>query len=431
MADVNDVHNIQGKIENEWERLRDADIDEITRQAVTEFIEYRRNIVGVKPTTIHIDIGNLNRTIERYETPLLEMSLNDVRDFKTILLTPKNEGGYGLDPSNTGIYGYSRVLKKFFEFLHENPKYGDFAFFEEINVPDVDKGSVDQEQTLTEEEVEDLKDGARNQRDRAFIEFMADGMARISLACQLRVGDVHGLDSERPYFTPNPSGLNQKGVEDQVHRLPIIRSQAELRSFLNKHHPQPDNPDAPLWPILRGYDESNPEECALSSDRAADILQECKRRADLDKPVNPHNFRHTAVTRMLKNPNISERDVQHRAAWADRRMLEYYDHVTDEERNDQIRENMGYLDPEQTQNEDADREPIECNNCFETLKPSERFCPRCGEPTTDKARTAVQQQEDRLFESVRDANGEIAEDIVRLRELIQDSPKLRAAILEE
>jgi len=425
MVDVNDTNNTHGKLEREWENLYSADIDQRDRQAIEEFVRFeRKGNQNRKPNTLISDLGVLRRSSNRAEVPLVEMKMTDVRTLLGVLTRPESQGGYGLDANGSGVFGYKRALRIFFEWLDGEPEYGDFGFYHDIELPSQRAERVSGEETLEQEDVEALKAAARNPRDRALIEFLADTAARISLASQLRVGDIYDLDSDRPYYKPNPHGENHKNAPNK--QYPILYSRAELRSYVTTHHI--DRRDkAPLWHVLIGYDFENPEEGAMSGDRIRDMLRDCAQRAGVAKPVNPHNFRHTAITRLSKTGH-TRKEIQHVAGWADDRMLDRYDHTTDQERNDQLRARAGFIDETDAGTEPA--RPTACGNCREKLAPAARFCPNCGAAATESAREALDDQEDRLFESATMAHGELADAVSEFRRLTAKYPALRAVLMD-
>jgi len=109
-------------------------------------------------------------------------------------------------------------------------------------------------------------------------------------------------------------------------------------------------------------------------------------------------------------------------------MLKKYDHTTDQQRNDQIRLRLGFIDEEEAEVEPS--QPKSCGNCLEQISPAARFCPRCGSPTTEKAQAAVDEQDDRVFESAAMADGELAEAVLELRDLFEEHPALRGATID-
>lgn len=387
MVDVNDASGMDRQLERQWELLDEADIPEVDREAITAFVDHRREIEDVARSTRRTDLSNLRCASERAAVPLLEMDLADVRRLFDTLTTPKDAGGYGLDPDGSGMFDYKRALRVFFNWLGEDPEYGAFPFGERIELPSRDvKGAASEDEMLTPDEVEAMKEAATYARDRAIIDLLADVCPRVTLLLGLRVGDVD-LKGDEPSFTPNPEvDDGHKGVDDDP--IPILYSRAELRTWVRHNHPDPRD-HAPLWPVLRGYDEENPQESALGDDRLRDMLKKTAARAGVDKPAKPHHFRRTALTRMSNSDRLTPQEIQHIAGWADQRMLEVYDYTTAEERNSQIQQSLGFSD-----GREDDRPTVEvvtCPNCRSQVSSATNFCPQCGDAVDEDVRAELEE----------------------------------------
>lgn len=385
MADVNDTGNLTGKHERRLQQVKDADIDDTDREAILAFHEFRRS-EGNATTTLTTDLSTLRCASERATVPLTTMSNGDVDDLLTLLATPKEDGGYGLDPEGGGMFNYTRSLRVFFRWLDGRDEYGEFSFWNDIETPNQTVERQAEDERLTPDDVERLKEaagrGRNTQRDRALVAFLADG-PRITLATQLRVGDVNPYGKD-PYWTPNDdANVGHKGIDNR--KRTFLWSKAEVRTWLSHGHPDPENDNAPLWPIQQ-YDPANPNEGALSPDGVRAMLERAADRAGIEKPVNPHNFRHAAMTRLSNDEGLTPQQIQHLAGWADDRMLEVYDETTDRERNDTIREAVGM--PTSTEDEATTRDPTPCPNCRAEVQPGQRFCPNCGESPEASVRLA-------------------------------------------
>lgn len=426
MADITDTNNTLGRLENERERLRTAEIDDRDRDAIQDFIEHREEIEDVSPNTLLSDMGTLRRSSERAATALVDMDIGDVRAFLGRLTDPEDAGGFGLDPDGGGIFGYKRSLRVFFNWLDEEPDYGDFDFGDRIELPrqDYDAESISREDLLSEAEIEELKGAANNPRDSALVDFLADVGARISLATSLRVGDISGLDTSTPTFRPNDEAINQKGVEQKDY--PILYSRAELREWINRHHPDP-HPDAPLWPVLKSYDPDNRSEMAASGDAVRGQLTRMCESAGIDREITPHHFRHVFMTR-IANSDLSNREIQHMSMLTDQelRMLEVYDHSSDEEHNERIFETFGF--DVEASDDGPEIGLIECPNCRETVKSTAHYCPRCSTPVQEEARAAVEEVEEDTTDRM------VAEDSERKRAAMREMLRMSGvdeAVTEE
>lgn len=414
MANVNDAGDITGKHARRLEQVKTADINEQDHKAILEFHESRRTN-GIKRNTLTTDLSALRNASERADVPLTVMTKDDLDGLLTLLTAPKEDGGYGLHPNKGGMYNYTRALRVFFRWLDERDVYDSFPFWDGIETPDQSVERQSEDERLTPSDVETLKEaagrGRNTQRDRALIAFLADGQ-RITLTAQLRVGDIHA-HGEDPYWTPNEEA--EEGHKDiDSRKRTFLWSLAEVRSWLSHGHPDPKNPDAPLWPVQH-YDPDNPQVGALSPDAVRGMLERAADRAGIDKPVNPHNFRHAAMTRLSNDEGLTPQQIQHIAGWADTRMLEVYDETTDRERNDSIRGALGM--PTSTEDEQTTPEPTPCNNCREMIT-NERFCPNCGAAQEISTRLAKQNAKT----DVRDGLAEDAAD--------QNRVEARAALLD-
>ena len=418
-TNVNDTSKIGERLARRREQVVEAHIPETDREAILKFFKHRR-ADGMSRNTLVTDLSTLRCASERAETPLTEMSKLDVDDFLVELVTPRSEGGYGLERDGGGIFNYKRTFRVFFRWLHSRGEYGEFDFWDSIDLPKQEPKSIPKENRLEPDDIAVLKKAAgqgRNpDRDRALIAFLAEGH-RITAAAQLRVKDVD-VYSDDPVFRLNDSSEDGYKSMEKVER-PLLWCTAVLRVWLSEgHHPEPNNPEAPLWTVNQ-YDPENPQESALGNDGISSMLERVADRASVDKPVNPHNFRHAAHTRLRNEPEISERDQEHLGGWIDdrRRMLDRYDETTIEEKNRNLRTGLG-LSISTDDDEATTPRPHPCYYCNIELAGDETFCPSCGMPQNASTRLARRQAK----QDVQDGIGDEADDARRTA--------ARAALLE-
>lgn len=425
MVDVNEPTRLDRKLQRRWEQLAEADIDDRDREAIRRFVEHRRDVEDRARSTLTNDLSQLRCASERAETALVDMAFTDARRLLSTLVTPEAEGGYGLDPDGTGFFGYKRALRIFFRWLHTHDEFGAYPFHDDIELPDLEmSGATGRDEMLSGAEIEALKDAARSARDRALIALLADIGGRIGMLLSLRVKDIH-LDGERPYLEPNDAvsdGLKNLSSS----QIPILHSRADLRTYYHKHHPAPDRPDAPFWAVQKGWDPDEIASNALGYDRARDILAECAHRAGVDKPVNPHNFRRTAATRMSNSDRLTPQEIMQITGWADDRPLDAYDQTTEAERNAAIHNTLGFADA--TTVEDAADLALEhrpCGNCNEQVPTDARFCANCGEPLTEEARASAADASDSVTDDAITTNDPERRELKAvIREAIVEDPSL-------
>ena len=109
-------------------------------------------------------------------------------------------------------------------------------------------------------------------------------------------------------------------------------------------------------------------------------------------------------------------------------MLQAYDHTTDQQRNEKIRVETGYV--EEADDDTGPSKPKTCGNCRETLKPTAQFCPRCGAPADRTTEDAIDEQDNRIIESAAQADTELASAVLEFWQLLDESPRLRRELLD-
>lgn len=434
MADVNDTHGARKEYNRAIKRVKEAaegEEQKITRKDKDAILAFKdaRKADNKSINTIISDLSTLRNAAERAPTPLLAMSKSEKDDFIGQLGDPKAQGGYGLKEG--GIYNYKRAFKVFFRYLDNLENYAEFEWWEEINpqAPSFD-GAPPKDERLYPEEVTELKrntgGGQHPLRDRALIGFLAEGH-RISASAELRVGDVdpYGLE---PEWVPNKEALNLKDLEIELR--PLLWCAPDIRRWLNEGHPDPENDDAPLW-TGRNYDPNNPQDCALGNDGVRSMLERTKERAEIDKPVNPHNFRHAAVTRLRHGEDLEDSQIISLLGWADERMLERYDDRDVQERNRDIRSSLGFETPDDDETMELPT-PEPCWNCNRELAGDEKFCPGCGEAQSIKARMAQSNAREDVEEGLEEDAGDPAKTVARSKVLqALNDPEVVAAITEQ
>lgn len=212
-------------------------------------------------------------------------------------------------------------------------------------------------------------------------------------------------------------------VKEDDGAKPLSWSRGYLANWLDVH-PRPDNPEAALIHKLRQWDEN--KDGALREGYATERIKDIAERAGFDRErVESSLFRSTAITEWIRE-GMSEQLIKHRAGWSkDSRMFEVYSRVQDEEMNDAVFDHYGIGESESSTQPDLE----ECPQCRTPLRGGGQFYPGCGAPLTVSASDAIDAQEDRFFESIADAEGDLKEDVRELRQLLNQRPSLQKALI--
>ncbi|MBX0346610.1 site-specific integrase [Haloarcula pellucida] len=369
---TDDFSGFRRRYRNALDRLEDSDdLHSEDRDAIHQWLRDRDGDLAVSSLAQYA--GRLRVLGERSDIPLVDLSLDDVREL-FFELRNDPDAGRGGPPSESTVYNYQAALAAFAN--HREDKWvEDF----DPDKPAQQQKTVNEDDMLTQDEVAALVDACKRPRNQAIVEFLADTGVRLTLAGSLRVKDVD-LDGERATYTPNRNAIGLKGAE--IKPYPIIDSKASLRVYLRHSHPRPDEPEAALFHSFEGFGDVTEDDGALSPERFRSVLRSVADDAGIDKPVNPHNFRHTAVTRMWRE-GWGKQEIQHRVQWSlDTNMWQRYVHVTAEQMNEEIFAEAGVVEDDDS----LSKERTTCGNCRETIPAHADYCSWCGEPNSREAR---------------------------------------------
>lgn len=370
MPSTDDVHNFARRLENEHDRVRRADIPERDRDALMQFLVDKDGQIAVSSLEEYCRRIRMTATIS--PMPLVEYELDD---YERLVYQLRHEE----DLTDKTVRNRENTLCIFFKDILDK------EWVDDVERISVEPKKVDPSDMLEPEDIKELISACRHQRDVALIEFLADTGARLGLVLSLRIKDLD-LEGDRATYRPNSDAVGLKDAE--IKPYPIVDSAATIRGYLRETHPQSENPDAALFHKFRQYDPGEAEDDgAISPTHTRNTLRRIAERSPVDKPVNPHNFRHSAITRMFRE-GYSRGQIQHRVQWTiDTDMWDRYVHLTAEELNEDIFATAGVADADGSK---ADPERRSCGQCREALAPHHEYCSRCGSAVTPAARDEVE-----------------------------------------
>jgi integrase len=417
MRRLNDYQRFGEELQCELDQL------EVHRAPDQPYIEQfvHRNDGTVTDGTLALYLRNLRKTAERIDHPLIEF---DAAGLDAHSYWLRREAG----PSNDG-FTQSTVRNVQFAvrlFLKTIDVEGT-AWAEDYEILPPEDTSVSSEELLTSDDIGALVDGANNLRDMALIEFLADTGARLSLAGSLRVGDLD-LEGDRATYRPNDDATGLKGAP--ITDYPLIDSPGTLRTYLHSTHPRPDRDDVAFFHRLPGHGyEPGEDDGTIAPNTIRQQLRVAAENAGVDKPVNPHNFRHSAVTRMARE-GYSRSQIEHRVHWTiDTDMWATYEHIAAEEHNDDIFAHAGI---ESDDSDPLSPEREQCGNCFEHVAPHHEFCPRCGAAVSARAQRHIDDAESEALALATDEDDPDRRRVaIELAQALDIDSELAAAVVEQ
>lgn len=261
-----------------------------------------------------------------------------------------------------------------------------------------------------DEDVLPMINETRNPRDAALIAVAFDAGARSGELESLTVGNVSDAKHGLRIFVDGKTG--QRDVL-------LIPSVPYLQRWLSDH-PDPNDPEAPLWSKL-----SEPEELTYRRFRA--IFDDVARRAGVTKPVTPTNFRKSNASYLaekgMNQAYIEDRQGRKRGSDA---TAHYVARFGGEAEDEYAR--MQGVDVEEEEPEPIG--PVECHRCGRDTPRHEPACVWCNQALDHAGVQALEDQErevrDALFRFAQE-RPELIDDLRRARdltELLENNPDL-------
>ena len=163
----------------------------------------------------------------------------------------------------------------------------------------------DEEDLFTPEDVEALRSYVTEPRNRAILEMFLNTGQRISAIQGLRIGDV---DTEEGWFSLNTDRDGLKGAAERSDRRPLFGAAPYLAEWIDVH-PLADDPEAYLFIGDLDHHYTKPDQ-PLCQGTIRRMIQHRADLAGVDKPVNPHNFRHYWTTIAKQDYGLNDEEIK-------------------------------------------------------------------------------------------------------------------------
>lgn len=293
----------------------------------------------------------------------------------------------------------------------------------EINIGSPEPSHITEDDVLRSEEVEALFSAAANSRDKALMGLLLATGQRISATLSLRVRDVD-LDGRTGFIYLNDEAIGLKGAAG---KRPLLWASEYVTNWLDVH-PYQDTPDAALFTHLKGRNRSDRDGTeALSPWGVNQAFRRIHDRTDLDKKVNPHSFRHSAITRMARD-GVPEQHIKWMVGWKkDSSQFERYVHLRDDEQAQGVLEHYDIAE----EDNDIGRPTLEeCPRCDAALDAwvAPVACPGCGlslsHRAADVADAAEEVEENATEAAIDSMDPQEIEALRAIREAVDDPAAL-------
>jgi len=362
MTSKRDIHNYDHRYEMTAKKLRQSSISLRNKQLILEFDK-----AGLLEG---LSIARRITLMDKLYLLGLNYFKNDfdkatIEDVKRVVAQIESRADYSVWTKQA----YRAVIKKFFKWIKFGDNYKSRRDYPKIiawintNIKKKDQPKVQASQLLTEDEIKRLIDVADYPRDKSFISMLYELGARIGEIGNLGVGDI---SKDKYSYLVDLNGKTGR-------RTPrIVISSPHVTNWLNVH-PDKTNPNAPLWVSLGHRDKS----VAMQYSSLRGLVCRLVSKAGIEKRVYPHLFRHTRVTHLLINKQISEAQAKVYFGWVpSSKMLSEYSHLVSSDVNDAILEIHGIKKAEEAVSK---LRPKQCHACNTINSTDALFCQNCSQ----------------------------------------------------
>lgn len=226
-----------------------------------------------------------------------------------------------------------------------------------------------------EEDVRPMLDATTNARQEALIALQFDAGLRGGELYDLRVGDV--ADGKHGMLVRVDGKTGQRSVD-------LIMAVPHLQKWL-REHPARDDPEAPLWSKLSAPDQISYQQYLEDFRRAA-------KKAGVEKPVTPTNFRKSNATWLAKQGAnshlIEDRQGRERGSKAVARYVARFG----EDAADQYAKMQGIEIEED--DDTPGSAPVVCPRCEKQTPADREFCMWCDQMLEHGARAELQEEQE-------------------------------------
>jgi len=289
-----DVHNSENLVQSVKNRIdNDNEISESNKKLLKEFEESCKIE----------ELGKLRISKLLNSLLIIAKWLNkdfDKADKKDIekLVIKIQENGY----AEWTKHDYKVIIKKFWKWLKKKDEFPEEVKWIKTTIKKSNNEDLPNE-VYTIDEINKLIEISENPRDKAFVSLLYESGCRISELLNIKIKDIN--------FQQDYALLNIMGKTGN-REVPISKSIPLLKAWLN-YHLDKNNKESYLFP--------------MEYRNSVKILKKLFEIAKIDKPYNPHQFRHSRATELAQN--LTEAQMKQFFGWTQSSdMASVYIHLT-------------------------------------------------------------------------------------------------------
>ncbi|OKY78283.1 MAG: XerD/XerC family integrase [Candidatus Methanohalarchaeum thermophilum] len=260
---------------------------------------------------------------------------------------------------------YKIILKRFYKWLNNEKEHPEKIEFIETSYNRKNKLP---NKLLKEKDIQKLIEATTNPRDKLLISLLWETGARIGELIDLTIDDIEDHRHGKKITIDGKTGQR---------RLPLIESVPYLRDWINLH-PRSNEKQAPLWVNLGNSNKG--QKCSYRN--LTKRLKEAADKTGLDKPVNPHQFRHSRATYLANR--FTEAQMCEWFGWVQGSdMPSRYIHLSGRDIDQSYAQIHGIQEDKEKQK--SELSPITCPKCQNKNPADANLCSYCGQALSHEA----------------------------------------------
>jgi integrase len=381
------IHAYAKNLEEEIKRVNASSLLPENKALILRF--YEHNFAkSISLPRMERQMSVLRKTSEFLKKDFSLVSKEDYEQFFIWM----NRQGY----KEGSIWTYKNVLHVFHKWLN-NPECVNWFRFKKM------KNSILPEQLFDQEDILKLLKAGVTSRDKALLACLWETGARIGEIGNARIKDVSFDEFGGRILLNGKTGMR---------KVRIVQSAPYVLEWINEH-PYSKNINSPLWVCLH---KNVCEKMCYAG--LVKVLNSMRKKAGIQKPVNPHHFRHSRATHMAQF--LTDAQMKEYFGWGqDSQMAARYVHLSGKQVDDAILR-MNGLKKKEEQRELLQRQP--CPRCKNLNEVNNSFCEKCWLPLTPQGISELQENSEKSQESV--------VSLMKLIELAGSNPqKIKQAII--
>lgn len=253
---------------------------------------------------------------------------------------------------------YKVIIKKFYSWLRgmERKEYPQEVKW--IRTTLKNRKNKLPEELLTKGEVQKIIDVADHPRDKAFVSMLYESGCRIGELATLQIKNI---------TFDNLGCVIKVSGKTGDRRIRLVESTRYLARWISSH-PNKNNPESPLWV---GYGRKNSNKL-LCYNALVKNLKIFGRKAEINKKIYPHLFRHSRATELASH--LTEFQLKKMFGWSmSSDMASIYVNMSGRDIDDAILKLNGI------KKEKKELDPLNCPRCHHTNPATADMCSECGQ----------------------------------------------------